>query len=71
MAFGINYQIDFFSGWRYLYSANYREQVKQKWGNNLVLKSLFLIGSFTGILLTSASAVLLVQLIWFVMTSNI
>ena len=59
-----SYQIDYFCGWRYLFSAKFRDQVKQKWGNNLMLRSLFLIGSFTGILLTSAAAILLIMSIW-------
>ena len=59
-----SYQIDYFCGWRYLFSAKFRDQVKQKWGNNLMLRSLFLIGSFTGILLTSAAAILLIMAIW-------
>jgi cytosine/uracil/thiamine/allantoin permease len=71
MAFGMHYQIDYFSGWRYLFSSRYRDQVKQKWGKNLILKSMFLIGSVIGILLTSAAAVLLVQLVWFLITSEI
>jgi hypothetical protein len=59
-----SYQIDYFCGWRYLFSAKFRDRVKQKWGNNLMLRSLFLIGSFTGMLLTSAAAILLIMAIW-------
>jgi hypothetical protein len=70
MAFGLNYQIDFFCGWRYLFSAIYKDQVKQKWGKNRVLYGLFLFGSFLSILLTSTIAVLLIQYVWFLITSD-
>ena len=59
-----SYQIDYFYGWRYLLSPNFRSRVKQKWGNNRLLQSLSLIGSFTSILLTSAASVLLIMAIW-------
>ena len=59
-----SYQIDYFCGWRYLFSAKFRDQIKKKWGNNFTLRSLFLIGSFTGILLTSAATILLIMAIW-------
>jgi uncharacterized membrane protein YoaK (UPF0700 family) len=55
------YQIDYFSGWRYLFSEKFRKQSKRKWGRNRLLKSLFIIGSLIGMLLTSAAAVLLLQ----------
>lgn len=71
MAFGLRYQIDFFCGWRYLFSANYREHVKQNWGSNRILQGLYLIGCLIGIIITSYVAVLLIQLIWFLMTSDI
>ncbi len=59
-----NYQIDYFFGWRYLFSAKFRQQVKQKWGSNFMLRSLFFIGGFTGILLTLTAVVLLILAIW-------
>lgn len=66
-----SYQFDYLCGWRYLFSAKFRAQARQKWGGNIVMRSLFLIGSFTSILLTSAAAVLLLQLIWYLGTSGI
>ena len=69
MILGRSYQIDYFSGWRYLFSENYRDHVKQKWGKNLIHKSLCLAGSFIGMLLTTAAAILIIQLVWFLMTS--
>lgn len=71
MALSRSYQIDYFCGWRYLFSANYRNHAKQKWGNNLLLKSLFLVANIFSILLTSAATVLLIQLVWFVITNDI
>jgi hypothetical protein len=59
-----SYQIDYFYGWRYLLSAKFRNQVRQKWGNSRFLKSMSLIGSFTSILLTSAATILLIIAIW-------
>lgn len=71
MAFGLNYQIDYLSGWRYIFSSNYREHAKQIWGSNRILQCLFLVGYIISILLTSAAAVLLIQLFWFLITSDI
>jgi len=59
-----SYQIDYFFGWRYLFSAKFRQQVKQKWGSNLMLRSLFFIGGFTGILLSLTAVVILFLAIW-------
>ena len=59
-----SYQIDYFFGWRYLCSAKFRRQVKQKWGSNVLLRSLFFIGGFTGILLSVTASVLLILTIW-------
>lgn len=71
MAFGLSYQFDCFCGWRYLFSANYRDLVKQKWGKNLMLQSVCLVGGFVSILVTSAAVVLLIQLAWFLITENL
>ncbi len=59
-----SYQFDYFCGWRYLFSAKFRQQVKQKWGSNIALRSLFLIGGFASILLTLSAAVLIILAIW-------
>ena len=59
-----SYQIDYFCGWRYLFSAKFRQHVKQKWGSNVLLRSLFFIGGFTGILLSVTASVLLILTIW-------
>lgn len=59
-----SYQIDCICGWRYLFSAKLRHQVKQKWGSNLMLRSLYFIGGFTSILLSLTGVVLLILAIW-------
>jgi hypothetical protein len=71
MAFGLSYQIDFFCGWRYLFSVKYREYVKQRWGGNLFLQCLFLTGSLLSILFTSAIVVFLIRQVWVMVTSDI
>ena len=65
------YQLDYFCGWRYLSSANYRVYVKQRWGKNLLLQVFFLIECFIGIFFTTAATLLLTQLIGFGMTGDI
>jgi hypothetical protein len=70
MAFGLSYQIDFFCGWRYLFSKDYRAQVRQKWLKNPILQILYLIGSLLSILFTSAIAVFLIRHAWFLITSD-
>lgn len=54
-----SYQIDYFCGWRYLLSEKFRNQVRAKWMQNPLQKSLFMIGGFTSIVLTSAATILL------------
>jgi hypothetical protein len=59
-----SYQIDYFCGWRYLLSPKFRNQARAKWGRNLLLRSLFLLGGFSSILITSTATVLLAMAVW-------
>jgi hypothetical protein len=53
-----SYQIDYFCGWRYLLSPEFREQARKKWGRNLFLRCLFTLGSIASILLTSIAGIM-------------
>lgn len=60
-----SYQIDYFCGWRYVLSPSFRDQVRLKWGSNLIQRSLWMVGAVTSIMLTSAGAILLAMMIWY------
>ena len=60
-----SYQIDYFCGWRYILSPKFRNQVKLKWGSNLIQRSLCIFGALTSIVLTSTGAILLAMTIWY------
>lgn len=66
-----SYQFDYFCGWRYLFSPVYRQHVRQKWGGNMVLKSMFIVGSLVSITFTTAAGVLLARLVLHLMTTGI
>jgi dolichol kinase len=53
-----SYQIDYFYGWRYLFSPEFRDQARKKTGKSLMLHSMFMVGGFISILLSSAALVL-------------
>lgn len=59
-----SYQIDYFCGWRYLLSAEFRNKIRLKWGSSLYLRSLCLMGCFASLVITSTAAVLLTMAVW-------
>jgi len=46
------YQIDYFYGWRYVFSAEFRSQVKLKWKNNWLFRVLSIPGGLMSMLVS-------------------
>ena len=59
-----NYQINYFCGWQYIFSKTFRSQVHQKWGGNLWLQSLCIIGAIGGMVISLAVFVFLISASW-------
>jgi hypothetical protein len=67
---GRGYQIDFFCGWRYLFSPTFRKRVHQKWDSNLFTRLACIFGGFFGMIFTSALILLALMAGWNLITNS-
>ncbi len=56
---GRRYQIDYMSGLRYVFSPVYRAKVRDTWGQNYVLKALYMFGGLISIAVVISALLLL------------
>lgn len=61
---GRSYQIDYFCGWRYIFSPAFRKKVHQKWGSNPFTRIICIFGGFFGIVFTSTLILLALMAGW-------
>lgn len=59
-----SYQIDYFCGWRYIFSPAFRVRVHEKWNGNRFARLACVLGGFLGVVLTSALAMFFLAAAW-------
>ena len=64
-----SYEFDYFCGWRYLLSPQFRTRVHSKWGGNLWLRLLCITGGLIGMVISSALTVFLLVAAWYLLTA--
>lgn len=66
---GRNYQIDYFCGWRYIFSPSFRRKVHQKWNANPFTRMACIFGGFFGMVFTSALILFAMLASWHLLTN--
>jgi hypothetical protein len=58
------YRFDYFCGWRYLMSQQFRNAMHDHWGRSLFMQALCYAGVIVSLITTSAATVLAVLAAW-------
>jgi hypothetical protein len=67
---GRSYQIDYFCGWRYIFSPSFRRQVHKKWSANPFTRLMCVVGGCFGIIFTSTLILLALMAGWDLFTNS-
>jgi hypothetical protein len=67
---GRSYQIDYFCGWRYIFSPSFRKRVHKKWNGNTFTRLACIFGGFFGVIFTTGLILLALMAGWDLLTSG-